>query len=119
PTGPGPAFTPLRQGTLSRNALRGFPLFQTDLSLRRKIGLTERFGLLLRIDMFNIFNHPNFASPNAVLFRSATVLNPTFGISQSMFGSGLFTGGASAGGFNPLYQIGGPRSMQLSVKVQF
>jgi len=102
-----------RQGTLGRNVLRGFPLNQTDLSLRRQFNLTERVHLQSRIDLFNIFNHPNFADPINTVTSVAT-----FGRSQQMFGAGLGTGGVS-GGFNTLYQVGGPRSMQLSLKLQF
>jgi len=101
-----------RQGTLGRNALRGFPLYQTDLSLRRQFNLTERLNLLLRWDVFNLFNHPNFGDPNPTLTAA------TFGQSTTMFGTGLGSGGTS-GGFSPLYQVGGSRSMQLSLKVQF
>jgi hypothetical protein len=36
----------------------------------------------------------------------------------SSLASFLGTGGAN-GGFNPLYQIGGPRSIQLALKLQF
>jgi outer membrane receptor protein involved in Fe transport len=100
-----------RQGTLGRNVLRGFPLNQVDLSLRRRFDLTERVNLQVRADVFNIFNHPNFADPNN------TLTSATFGLSNGMFGSGL--GGGVAGGFNPLYQIGGARSMQFSLKLQF
>ena len=35
-----------------------------------------------------------------------------------MLGRFLGAGGA-VGGFNPLYQIGGPRSIQLSLKLEF
>ncbi len=41
-----------RQGTLGRNALRGFPLRQLDLALRRRFGLTERLNLQFRMDVF-------------------------------------------------------------------
>jgi hypothetical protein len=35
-----------------------------------------------------------------------------------MLGRSLGTGGLT-GGFNPLYQVGGPRSMQFSLKFEF
>src|SRR5260370_295898 len=51
------------QGTLGRNVLRGFAVWQIDLSLRRQFNLTDRMNLQLRADCFNIFNHPNFGDP--------------------------------------------------------
>jgi hypothetical protein len=101
-----------QQGSLGRNVLRGFPLNQVDLSLRRQFNLSERLNLQLRGDIFNIFNHPNFADP------INTLTSATFGQSTAMFGRSLGTGGVG-GGFNPLYQIGGPRSVQFSLKIQF
>lgn len=104
--------TAARQGTLGRNALRGFPIHQVDLTLRRRFQVTERLGVRFGADVFNIFNHPNFADPDNLL------TSPTFGLSGSMLGRSL-GGGGSAGGLNPLYQIGGPRSIQLYLKVEF
>jgi hypothetical protein len=101
-----------RQGTLGRNALRGFPLWQIDLALRRQFNFTERFNLQLRAEAFNLFNHPNFGNPIGNL-RSGL-----FGQSTSVLGRSLGSGGLS-GGFNPLFQIGGPRSMQLAIKLNF
>jgi hypothetical protein len=102
-----------RQGTLGRNALRGFPLSQIDLALRRQFNLTERINLQLRVEAFNLFNHPNFGDPER---RLST--NQQFGIATTMLGKGLGTGGSN-GGFNPLYQVGGPRSIQLALKLAF
>ena len=107
-----PPATPFRQGTLGRNVLRGFPIYQLDFSARRQLKLTERWNLQLRADVFNIFNHPNFGDP------VGTLTSGSFGRSTVMFGRSLGTGGIT-GGFNPLYQIGGPRSIQLSLKFQF
>lgn len=95
-----------RQGTFGRNVLRGFPAYQFDMSLRRSFGLTERLNLQLRADAFNLFNHPNFANPIGVL------PDANFGRSTQMLGSNL-------GGLSSLYQIGGPRSFQLALKLQF
>jgi hypothetical protein len=101
-----------RQGTLGRNALRGFPLWQLDLAVRRQFNLAERVSLQFRAEFFNLFNHPNFADPISQLN------NPLFGQSVQMSGRSLGSGGAN-GGFNPLYQVGGPRSIQLALKLNF
>jgi len=100
------------QGDLGRNALRGFSATQVDLTLRRQFKIRERLALQLRADLFNIFNHPNFGSP--INYMSS----PLFGQSTQMLGASLGSGGQS-GGLNPLYQIGGPRSAQLALKIQF
>jgi hypothetical protein len=52
--------------------------------------------------------------------RSTTFCNSRilFGYATQMLASSLGSGGAN-GGFNPLYQIGGPRSIQFALKLQF
>ena len=62
--------------------------------------------------LFNIFNHPNFGPPTNYL------TSPLFGQSTQMLGASLGSGGQN-GGLNPLYQIGGPRSAQLALKLVF
>ncbi len=115
----GPFFVPAenRQGTLGRNVLRGFPVYQVDFALRRQFNLTEKLNLQFKAEVFNIFNHPNFADPVGSLGTNLPT-NAQFGLSDRMFGASLGSGGTT-GGFNPLYQIGGPRSIQLCLKLQF
>ena len=100
------------QGDLGRNALRGFGATQWDITFRRQFRFTERFSLQARGDFFNILNHPNFGSPINYLS------SPQFGQATMMLNSYL-GGGGQSGGLNPLYQIGGPRSIQLALKLQF
>jgi len=100
------------QGDLGRNALRGFGATQWDITLRRQFRFTERLSLQARGDFFNILNHPNFGSPINYLS------SPQFGQATQMLNNSLGSGGQS-GGLNPLYQIGGPRSIQLALKLQF
>ena len=107
-----------RQGTLGRNALRGFSAWQMDLALRRRFQLTEQVNLQLRAEFFNIFNHPNFGDPGAAGSGTNSLINPRFGRSVVSLARSLGSGG-SAGGFNPLFQIGGPRSIQLALRLNF
>jgi len=100
-----------RQGTLGRNALRGFPVSQVDLALHRGFALTDQVSLQMRAEVFNIFNHPNFSDPVGDLGSGF------FGRSTSMLGRSL--GSAGSVGFNPVYQVGGPRAIQLVMKLQF
>ena len=103
---------PARPGSLGRNVLRGFAVYQLDLGFGRQFNFTERTNLQFKTEFFNIFNHPNFGDPDGLLLSS------TFGFSRSMLGRSLGSGG-TLGGFNPLYQIGGPRSIQFSLKLGF
>lgn len=101
-----------QQGNFGRNVLRGFRATQADVAFQRQFHLTEQLGLRFRSELFNILNHPNFGSPNNSL------TSPLFGHSTQTLASSLGSGGAN-GGFNPLYQIGGPRSVQLALKLLF
>jgi hypothetical protein len=99
------------QGDLGRNALRGFDLVQADLSARRSFRLTDRVSLLLRADVFNAFNHPNFANP------VASVGSGLFGVSTGTAANSQLGGGAF--GVNSIFNMGGPRAAQLSLKLEF
>jgi hypothetical protein len=101
-----------QQGNFGRNVLRGFGASQLDLGLQRQFPLTENIGLRFRAEFFNIFNHPNFGSP------TNNLTSPLFGQSTQTLANSLGSGGAN-GGLNPLYQIGGPRSIQFALKLEF
>jgi hypothetical protein len=100
------------QGDFGRNVLRAFNAAQADIALQRVFRLTEKTGLRFRGEFFNILNHPSFGSP------TNSLTSPLFGRSTQTLANGLGAGGAN-GGFNPLYQVGGPRSIQLALKLQF
>jgi len=109
---------PVRQGNVPRNALRGFGATQWDFAVHRILPIHETLKLEFRAEVFNLLNHPNFGPPNGQLGSSF------FGLSTLMLGQSLNGGSAGisnsgGGAFNPLYQIGGPRSMQLSLKLIF
>lgn len=77
-------------GDNGRNALTGPGLIDTDLSLSKNMRvpwIREGANLQFRAELFNIFNHPNFAAPNEnnVLFAPGPNPNydPTKAISQS------------------------------------
>jgi hypothetical protein len=101
-----------QQGDFGRNVLRCFGAWQADVAFQRQFQLTEKVGLRFRGEFFNLFNHPNFGPPDNNL------TDALFGLSTQTLASSLGSGGAN-GGFNPLYQIGGPRSIQLALKLVF
>jgi hypothetical protein len=100
------------QGNLGRNAIQGFGMSQFDLALRREFFKGERRSLQLRVEAFNALNHPNFADP--IRFLSS----PLFGQSGSMLNLMLGTGSPGSG-LAPIFQAGGARSVQLTVRFRF
>ena len=109
---------PLTQGNLSRNALRGFGFFQWDFAVHRDFPIHESVKLQFRAEVFNLLNHPNFGPPVGDLYLPSAV-NPQFGLSAQMLGQSLSGGNLGSGGFSPLYQVGGPRSIQFALKLFF
>jgi hypothetical protein len=101
---------PLRQGDLGRNALRGFGATQWDFAVHRDFPIHESLNLQFRAEMFNVINHPNFGPPIGDLS------NALFGLSTSTLANSLNQTGSA---LSPLYQIGGPRSIQFALKLVF
>lgn len=99
------------QGDLGRNSLRGFDLVQLDLSLRRSFRIGEKMRLLFRADLFNALNHPNFANPTPFIGAGF------FGVSTSTIANSQVGGGQF--GLNSVFNIGGPRAVQLSLRIEF
>jgi hypothetical protein len=94
------------QGDAPRNFIRGFDAVQMNLAVRREFPIHERLRLQFRAETFNTFNHPNFGS-----------INSFFG--ETTFGQATSTLANSLGVLSPLYQMGGPRSMQFALKLAF
>jgi hypothetical protein len=107
---------PARQGTLGRNVLRGFGATQWDFAIHRDFPIHELIKLQFRAEMFNVLNHPNFGSPKSALGAGFGLASTTLDQSLNGGASGSNVGG---GAFNPLYQIGGPRSIQFALKMVF
>lgn len=103
----------LRQGNLERNLVRGFPLTQLDFDVRRQFGITDKITLQWRADFFNLLNHPNYGLMDGLFgsFGPPFQPNSTFGIA--------FFSVAQFADVNPLYSVGGPRSIQLSLRLNF
>ena len=96
-------------GNLPRNSFRGPHYFNADFSLQKDIRLTERFVFTLGANAFNVFNHPNFANPDADISNAGS----TFGQIQSTVTPpnspyGNFQGAAVSG-----------RVLQLDLKFKF
>ncbi len=55
-----------RYGNLGRNTLTGPGIINVDLALHRNIVRTARHTIRLRLEAFNIANHPNFQIPSGL-----------------------------------------------------
>jgi hypothetical protein len=104
---------PLRQGTTPRNFLRGFGAAQWDFAVHRDFPVRESLTLQFRAELFNFLNHPNFGPPNGEYGFGG------FGLSKQMLGRSLNEANLGGGSLSPLYQIGGPRSIQMALKLMF
>jgi hypothetical protein len=93
-------------GNSPRNLLRGFGNYQLNSAIRKDIHISERLNLNLRADAFNLFNHPNLG------FIDPVLSNQLFGQATLLLNQSFGTGG-------PLYEPGGPRSLQFSARIQF
>jgi hypothetical protein len=68
-------------GNVGRNVLIGPGLAELDASLLKNTSITERVNVQFRAEFFNLLNRANFATPNAVVFSSAsTIPSPTAGV---------------------------------------
>jgi hypothetical protein len=75
-------------GNTAPNMFRGTGYFDTDVRIIKNIPIRERVRFGVGASMYNLFNHPNFASPSGTVTSSAlgtissTVVPPT-----SIYGS--------------------------------
>jgi len=121
------ALPPDENGNLPRNRLRSpYSINQIDIALRRRFNLTERVKLDVRVEYFNLFNHPMFGlpgsqcNPDPVWSFDGNTPNPSFGKVCPGSTTNLEAGGGSGGtGQSALYAVGGPRSAQFTLKVMF
>lgn len=76
-------------GNVGRDSLTGPGLANLDLSLAKSTTLHERVRAQFRVEYFNVLNHTNFTTPNAVVFSNgptpskpstAPALSPTAGV---------------------------------------
>ncbi len=107
-------------GNAPRNFLRGFGFGQADLAIDRNFPIYERARLQFRAEAFNVLNHPSFGPLNVgcgTTTAGTTCNNTLFGQATSSLANTAY--GAASINLSSLYQNGGPRSMQLALKLEF
>jgi len=67
-------------GNLSLTPVNGPGYWNVDTALIKRTHFKERFGLELRLEAFNVFNHTNFSVPNTLSINSTNFgkINSTF-----------------------------------------
>ncbi len=104
-------FTPAlagKVGTSGRDQFYGPSLLNWDFATLKTFPINERFKLSFRSDFFNLFNHTNFANPIAY------TNNANFGKITQTLGTAVATNVGTTGG-----PVGGPRLIQLALRLQF
>jgi Carboxypeptidase regulatory-like domain/TonB dependent receptor-like, beta-barrel len=91
-------------GNAGRNILRGPGLSDWDFSLVRHFRLGEKKALEFRAEMFNLFNHANFATPERDVASSS--FGQIFNTVQPL--AGIASGGP-----------GDPREIQFALRLTF
>jgi hypothetical protein len=76
-------------GNIGKNSFRGLPNYQFDAQISRIFPIYERVAMTLRLEGFDVLNHPDFSTPTAGLTSS------TFGqISSIANAARVFQGSA-------------------------
>jgi hypothetical protein len=101
-------------GNSGRNLWRDAGFKQLDLSIDKAIKFNDRLSTQFRAEFFNLFNHSIFCNPNGVAGgANSTPGDPT----GQPFGSAGSTPDVCAS--NPEIGSGGPRAIQLGLKLIF
>jgi hypothetical protein len=108
---PSPTGTAGSFGNLGRNSIYGPHFWNLDFALAKNTQIFEHLNLQLRAEVFNVFNHPNFALPSWFVSPGAGTTNPG--------PTGLITQTPDQAQTNPGLGGGGPRVMQLGLKLVF
>jgi hypothetical protein len=106
-------------GNLGRNAFYGPSFHNVDLSVVKRLALGDRAKLEVRLDAFNVFNHPNFANPMLPNFSIDFLQNGIDPKTNRGVGFLPLTTTPDVGGGNPFLGSGGPRGLQLAARVNF
>jgi hypothetical protein len=94
-----------RFGTAPRLMVRQPGFWNLDFTMNKMFRFAERAGVILRADIYNLFNHANWRTLDTVM---RDITNPNIGAP-----------GTLRNPFGRVNGFGDPREMQLSLKVTF
>jgi hypothetical protein len=101
-------------GTLGNEVFRSMPYYNVDLSVTKAWTFKERFKALFRAEFFNVLNHPNISNVFGGPGGDNTFTDPT---ANAPFGFRNQTPDVTSS--NPVLGSGGPRAIQLGLKIIF
>jgi hypothetical protein len=103
-------------GTMGRNIFRDLGFHNIDFSVSKNFHIGERVKAQFRAEMFNVFNHPNFANPNGATsgYGQGAFADPS---AVGSFGCSCATPDSAS--FNPVLGSGSARAIQLGLKFTF
>jgi hypothetical protein len=101
-------------GDAGRNNVRGPHFTNSDIYLSRRFPIWEQTSLRFDVQMFNAFNHPNFALPSSVEAGvPGTYIPPKFGTLQSTISPPTGLLGVGLGGDSS------PRMIAFQARIEF
>jgi hypothetical protein len=103
-------------GNTGPNIFRSFPYYNVDLSVTKAFKFKERLTVQFRAEFFNLFNHPNIANVFGGPGGDNSFTDPTADAGAS-FGFRNTTPDVLSS--NSVLGSGGPRAMQLGLKILF
>lgn len=110
-------------GNLARNALKGPGLAQLDLTLHKRIPITESTNIEFRSEVYNVFNRANFANPPASLPNALPSKPGAASTIQPGEAYSAVTAGGIFGVLNSTVErqvgLGTSRQIQLSLRLNF
>ncbi len=104
-------------GTAGPNIFRGFPFYNLDLSITKQFRYKERLTAQFRAEAFNLLNHVNISNVQGGPGGDGTFSDPSALASTGGFGFRNQTPDLTSS--NPVLGSGGPRAIQLGLKLIF
>ena len=103
-------------GNVGRNSVYGPGFTNMDLALAKNTKISERLNVQLRVDAFDVLNHPNYGQPGASGGFLAASLQPSFASNAGNQFSTFSTIGSTR---FPTGDSGSSRQLQFALKFQF
>jgi hypothetical protein len=110
-------------GNMGRNSVYGPGFTNMDLALAKNTKISEKLNLQIRVDAFDVLNHPNYGQPGASGGFLAASLQPSVPVTSNPATSNP---GNQFGSFStisstrfPTGDSGSSRQLQFALKLQF